>query len=170
METFKEYAQRWREVVTQVEPPIAWQRDGSHVHRTLHSPFYVQMVGSVSLNFSDIVIIGERIEFGFKSGKIAQGQLVAVNTKKPGFIPGRRKEGEVQATSIASHWESHATPHFRLSYQHLAMHFSFVANTTLIYHPRARLQGFPMPQASYQVSPVPNNAYHHGMVSHSNQG
>jgi len=68
---------------------------------TLQLPFYEHMVGSVSLNFADMVIIGERIEFGFKSGKIAQGPLTAANTKKPGFVPGRQKEGEVQETSTA---------------------------------------------------------------------
>ena len=66
----------------------------------LQSPFYEHMVGNVSLNFADMVIIGERNEFGFNSGKIAQGPLAATNTKKPGFVPGRRKEGEVQAASM----------------------------------------------------------------------
>jgi len=51
------------------------------------------------------------------------------------------------------------------------MHSPFIANTTPIYHhPRARLQGFPRPRAPYQAPPMPNNAYHHGVVSHSNQG
>jgi len=95
VETFKEYAQRWREVAAQVEPPLHDKEMVAMFIDTLQSPFYEHMVGSVSLNFADMVIIGERIEFGFKSGKIAQGSLAATNTKKPGFVPGRRKEGEV---------------------------------------------------------------------------
>jgi len=134
----------------------------------LQSPFYEHMVGSVSLNFADMVIIGERIEFGFKSEKIAQGLLATANTKKLGFVPGRRKEGEVQAASTAPHWGNTTISHFRPSYQQSAMHF--VANTTPIYHPRARLQGFPRPRALYQVPPMPNNAYHHNVVPQPNQG
>jgi len=111
---------------------------------TLQSPFYDHMVGSVSLNFADMVIIRERIEFGFKSGKIVHGLLAAANTKKPGFVPGRQKEGEVQAVSTAPYWGNNTMSHFRPSYQQFAMYF--VANTTPIYHPRARLQGFSRPR------------------------
>jgi len=37
----------------------------------LQSPFYEHMLGSVSSNFSDVVIVGERIELGLKTDKIA---------------------------------------------------------------------------------------------------
>lgn len=36
----------------------------------LKSPFYEKMVGSVPSGFTDLVIIGERIEQELKSGKI----------------------------------------------------------------------------------------------------
>ena len=143
VETFKEYAQRWREVAAQVEPPLHDKEMVAMFIDTLQSPFNEHMVGSVSLNFTDMVIIGERIEFGFKSGKIAQGPLAAANTKKPGFVPRRRKEGEVQPASTAPHWRNNTMSHFRPNYQQSVMYF--VANTTPIYHPRARLQGFPGP-------------------------
>jgi len=38
---------------------------------TLQSPFYKHMMSSVSLNFADLIIMGERIEVGIKNGKIA---------------------------------------------------------------------------------------------------
>ena len=53
------------------------------------------MLGSVSFNFSNIVTIGERIEHGLKSGKIAQGSSAGTSAKKPGFNPSKKKEGEV---------------------------------------------------------------------------
>lgn len=40
---------------------------------TLQSLYYEKMVGSLSSKFVDIVIIGERIESGLKTGKIAGG-------------------------------------------------------------------------------------------------
>jgi len=61
---------------------------------TLQPPFYEHMLGSVSPNFADIVIIGKTKEFVSKSGKIKHGLLVAANAKKSGFN-FERKEGEV---------------------------------------------------------------------------
>jgi len=52
------------------------------------------MLGSVSSTFTDIIVIGDIIEFGLKSGKIACGPLVATNTKKPEFN-SESKEREV---------------------------------------------------------------------------
>ena len=37
---------------------------------TIQAPYYDRMVGSASTNFSDIITIGERIEFGVKNGRI----------------------------------------------------------------------------------------------------
>ncbi|RDX93934.1 hypothetical protein CR513_23744, partial [Mucuna pruriens] len=39
---------------------------------TLPSPFYDKVVGSVTSNFADLVVIGERIEAGIKRGRFAQ--------------------------------------------------------------------------------------------------
>ncbi|RDX77064.1 hypothetical protein CR513_42873, partial [Mucuna pruriens] len=38
---------------------------------TLHSLFYKKMVGNVASNFSDLVLIGERIEARMRTGRIA---------------------------------------------------------------------------------------------------
>jgi len=62
------------------------------------------MLGSVFSNFFDIVIIGERIEFGLKSRKIAHGQSAGTN---PNIENPKRKEGEVQVTFNNSHYDIH---------------------------------------------------------------
>ena len=46
VETFKEYAQRWREVAAQVEPPLHEKEMVAMFIDTLQSPFYEHMVGS----------------------------------------------------------------------------------------------------------------------------
>ncbi|RDX99584.1 hypothetical protein CR513_17351, partial [Mucuna pruriens] len=51
------------------------------------------MIGNVSLNFSDLVIIRERVEIGVRSGKIAQ-VAATTNTNKPPIVTYKRKEGE----------------------------------------------------------------------------
>jgi len=103
-ETFKEYAQRLRELAAQVELPLYEKEIITMFIETLQTPFYEHVLGSVSLNFSDIVTIGERIEHGLKSGKIAQGSSAATDAKKPGFNPDKKKEGEVQVASTAPYW------------------------------------------------------------------
>ncbi|XP_073222384.1 uncharacterized protein [Cicer arietinum] len=81
-ETFKEYAQRWRELASQVEPPLSEKEMVTMFINTLQPPFYDKMIGSVSSNFSDLVIIGERVEMGLKSGKISSGYTGLNSTKK----------------------------------------------------------------------------------------
>ena len=84
-ETFKEYAQRWRELAAQVEPPLHEKEMTTMFIEMLQTPFYEHVLRSVSSNFSDIVTVGERIEHGLKNGKIAQCPSVATNAKKLGF-------------------------------------------------------------------------------------
>lgn len=60
-EYFKEYAQRWRELVSQVEPPLAEKELLNMFLDTTQHDFYDKMVGSVSLSFVDLVTIGGRI-------------------------------------------------------------------------------------------------------------
>jgi len=103
-ETFKEYAQRWRELAAQVEPPLHEKEMTTTFIETLQTSFYEHVVGSISSNFSNIVTIGERIEHGLKSGKIAQGSSAATNAKKSRFNPNKKKEGEVQAASATPYW------------------------------------------------------------------
>ncbi|XP_073222404.1 uncharacterized protein [Cicer arietinum] len=93
-ETFKEYAQRWRELASQVEPPLSEKEMVTMFINTLQPPFYDKMIGSVSSNFSDLVIIGERVEMGLKSGKIASGYTGLNNTKKLPVDANKKKEEE----------------------------------------------------------------------------
>jgi len=83
--TFKEYAQRWRELAAQVEPPLYEKEMITMFIETLQAPFYEHVLGSISSNFSDIVTIGERIEHGLKTGKIAQGLPATTGAKKHGL-------------------------------------------------------------------------------------
>jgi len=105
-ETFKEYAQRWRELVAQVESPLHDREMVTMFMSTLQSPFCEHMLGSVSSNFVDIVIIGERIELGWKTEKIAQGSSTTSTGKKFGFNSSIRKESDGQVASTTVHYPS----------------------------------------------------------------
>jgi len=130
-ETFKEYAQRWRELAAQVEPPLHDKEMVTMFMGTLQSPFYEHMVGSVSSNFADIVIIGERIELGLKTGKIAQG--TTTSGKKTGFNSGKKKEGEGQVASTTAQWGGYPSARYRPERSHT----SYTANAQSMYQQSA---------------------------------
>lgn len=69
-ESFIRYAQRWRELVAHIQPPLV---DKELVHMfmdTLQGLYSKRMVDIASLGFSDHVKVGERIESSLKSKKI----------------------------------------------------------------------------------------------------
>ncbi|XP_061344611.1 uncharacterized protein LOC133290532, partial [Gastrolobium bilobum] len=100
VESFKKHAQRWRELSAQVDPPLSEKEMVATFIDTLQSSFYDRMIGSVSSNFSDIVIIGERVENGIRSGKITPNSMEAVNMKKPSTGIGRKEEGETHVVTF----------------------------------------------------------------------
>src|SRR3954469_15806516 len=81
-ESFKEYAQRWREMASRVQPPLMEKELVDIFMSTLQGSYYDKMVGSISSGFSDLVVIGERIEDGIKNGKIQGAPSGSYHTKK----------------------------------------------------------------------------------------
>ncbi|KAA3467790.1 hypothetical protein EPI10_002773 [Gossypium australe] len=84
---------RWREVATQVQPPLLEKETTVLFINTLKAPFITHMLGSTTKSFSDIVMIGEMIENAIKCGKIEVGE----SNKR---MATRKKENEVNNTSI----------------------------------------------------------------------
>jgi len=157
-ETFKEYAQRWRELAAQVEPLLYEKEMTTIFIETLQAPFYEHVLGSVSSNFSDIVTIGERIEHGLKSGKIVQGSSAAIGAKKLGFNPGKKKEGEVQAASTAPYWGGYQ-PQYLPNYRPSS---AYVASVMPGYS-----QNPPRPPTAYRPLFTANNAFQPNVGSQS---
>ncbi|XP_017406816.1 uncharacterized protein LOC108319988 [Vigna angularis] len=122
-ESFKEYVQRWRELAAQVEPPLYDKEMVAMFVSTLQPPFYEHMIGNMTSNFADIIIIGERIEIGLKNGKITSQ---ATTPKKSIFNPEKEKEGGVHATSTIPIWEGHVPTHI---YQPSLSYPPYVNNT-----------------------------------------
>ncbi|TYK28914.1 Gag-pro-like protein [Cucumis melo var. makuwa] len=61
---------------------------------TLQAPHYDRMVGSASTNFSDVITIGERIEFGVKNGRITDSSSETRRMMTP-----KKKEEEIHELS-----------------------------------------------------------------------
>ncbi|XP_050877338.1 uncharacterized protein LOC127081095 [Lathyrus oleraceus] len=99
-ESFKKYAQRWRELAARVQPPLLERELVDMFMGNLQGPYLDRMVWSTSSGFSDLVLAGERIENMIKMGKIQNSSSASSASKKP-FVPyGKKREGETNAASI----------------------------------------------------------------------
>jgi len=67
-ESFKEYAQHWRDLAAQVSPPMVEREMVTMMVDTLPVFYYKKLVGYMPSSFVDLVFIGERIEVGLKRG------------------------------------------------------------------------------------------------------
>ncbi|KAA3484368.1 hypothetical protein EPI10_006454 [Gossypium australe] len=91
-ESFRQYAQRWREITMQVQPPLMEKETTMLFINTLKAPFITHMIGSTTKSFADIVMAGEMIENAIRGGKIEAGET----TKRSA---PRKKDNEVNNTS-----------------------------------------------------------------------
>lgn len=88
-ENFKEYAQKWRDLAGRVQPPLTDRELVDMFMSTLNSPFYSHLIGSSSSGFTELIMTGERVESGIRSGKIQVGASSSSTAKKP---PSGKKE------------------------------------------------------------------------------
>src|SRR3954462_14662163 len=69
-ESFKEYAQKWRDLAGRVKPSLTNRELVDAFMNTLTGPFYSHLLGSSSSGFTELILTGERVESGIRSGKI----------------------------------------------------------------------------------------------------
>ena len=100
-ESFKEYAQRWRDLEAQVVPPITERETITMIVGMLPVFYYEKMIGYTPSSFADLVFTGERIEVGLKRGKFDHPTLT---NKKPRANGENEKEGGTHAMTIVPTW------------------------------------------------------------------
>jgi hypothetical protein len=108
-ESFRGYAQRWKELAARVEPPLLDKEVMELFRDTLQSPYFERMISSAASDFAHLVSIGERIENGLKSGKIqCASNSQSIESES---IISSQKEEEAEINAV---WEapqaSHQTP------------------------------------------------------------
>ena len=91
IETFREYAHKWRDLVAQVQPLMTDKELNKMFLNTLKAPYYDRMIGNSNTNFSDVVSAGEMIKSGMKLGKIK-----GMEAKK---LAPKKREGETHTVS-----------------------------------------------------------------------
>src|ERR1044072_9159234 len=71
-DTFKEYAQRWRKIAAQVNPPLE-EKEMIKVFLNTLGPFYYQrMITSALGDFTEMVSMGMRLEEGVRTGRLTK--------------------------------------------------------------------------------------------------
>jgi len=93
-ESFKEYAQRWRDLAAQVVPPMVEREMITMIVYTLSVFYYEKLVGYMPSSFTDLVFAGERIEVGLKRGKFNYVSLVGTNNRRFWESGAKKKEGD----------------------------------------------------------------------------
>ena len=81
-EGFKDYAQKWRDLAGRVHPPLSDRELVDMFLGTRYGPFFNHLIGSSSVGFTELILTGERVEAGIKSGKI-QRDAYSSTVKKP---------------------------------------------------------------------------------------
>ncbi|KAK2352120.1 hypothetical protein QL285_096825 [Trifolium repens] len=94
-ESFKEYAQRWRELAAQIRPPLE-EKELTKLFLNTLSPFYYEkMVASAPNNFTEMVGMGMRLEEGVREGRLVNENAPTNSAKKFGNNFLKKKEPEV---------------------------------------------------------------------------
>jgi hypothetical protein len=113
-ETFKEYAQRWREVAAQIIPPLEEKEMTKIFLNTLGPFYYERMIASAPSDFTEMVNMGMRLEEGVRQGRLVRESIPTNSVKKFGDNFQRMKEQEV---SMVAH--GRPQQHYP-GYQHVA--------------------------------------------------
>uniref|UniRef100_A0A2N9F1L3 Uncharacterized protein n=1 Tax=Fagus sylvatica TaxID=28930 RepID=A0A2N9F1L3_FAGSY len=99
-ETFREYAQRWREKAARARPPLDEREMIKIFVDTLKNPYFDRMIGLQMQFFVDLIPVGERIEDALKTKKIVDMtalMALAEQGRQESSDKGRRKEMPIQA-------------------------------------------------------------------------
>jgi len=141
-ETFKEYAQRWRDVAAQVSPRIEEKEMTKLFLKTLNQFYYERMVGSAPKNFAEMVGMGVQLEEGVREGRLVKDETSLSGTKGFGNNFPRKKEQEVGTVA-------HGRPQPQYPPQHPQQHYPQQCPQQQPYQ-----QQQPRPQ-SQQIAPIP---------------
>jgi hypothetical protein len=96
-ETFREYAQRWREKAARARPPLDEREMIKIFVDTLKNPYFDRMMGLQMQFFVDLIPVGDRIEDALKTKKIVDmTALMALAEQAAKKAPTKRKEEDVQ--------------------------------------------------------------------------
>ena len=98
-ESFKEYAQRWRDLAAKVAPPMMEREMITMIVDTLPVLYYEKMVGYMPSSFMDLVFAGERIKVGLRRGKFDYIASTSAGNRMTGTGGAKKKEGDAHVVT-----------------------------------------------------------------------
>ena len=90
-ETFKEYAQRWREIAAQISPSLEEKELTKIFLKTLSSFYYERMVASAPSDFTEMVNMGVRLEEAVREIRLVKN-TESSSSKRYGGALQKKKE------------------------------------------------------------------------------
>ena len=69
-ESFRDYAQRWRTMATQVQPPLVETEITMLFLNTLQEPYYDRLMATTTGSFANVVKACNLIDHAIKNGRI----------------------------------------------------------------------------------------------------
>jgi len=103
-ESFKEYAQRWRDLAAQVVPPMVEREMITMIVDMLPVFYYEKLVGYMPFSFTDLVFTGERIEVSLKRGKFDYVAPTGTSNRRFGESGAKKNEGDAYTVTLAPTW------------------------------------------------------------------
>lgn len=97
-ETFKEYTQRWREIVAQVSHSLEEKEMINLFLNTLSAFYYDRMVASAPSDFTEMVNMGLILEEGVREGRLKEGSSSDGSRKNGNDLP-KKKEHDANVIS-----------------------------------------------------------------------
>jgi len=106
-ESFKAYAQRWRDFAAQIQPPLEEKELTKIFLKTLDQFYYDNMVARAPNNFAEMMTMGMCLEEGVREGRLIKGSVLAGNSKKKdhevSMVKGQPRQQAPQQFSPQKH-------------------------------------------------------------------
>ena len=105
-EGFKDYAKKWRDLAGRVQPPLSDRELVDMFLGMLSGPFFNHLIDNSSSGFTELILTGERVEAGIRSGKI-QKDASSILIEKP--FTGKKEASAIYSPRGQSRVEHHQT-------------------------------------------------------------
>uniref|UniRef100_A0A2N9ETJ5 Uncharacterized protein n=1 Tax=Fagus sylvatica TaxID=28930 RepID=A0A2N9ETJ5_FAGSY len=109
-ETFREYAQRWREKAARARPPLDEREMIKIFVDTLKNPYFDRMIGLQMQFFVDLIPVGERIEDALKTKKIVDMTALMALSRTSRQEDSDEEKGRGCANDREKQWKTEASP------------------------------------------------------------
>ena len=96
-ETFREYAIRWRDLASQVHPPLTSTEHSRLFIGTLKGVLFSQLCASIGQNFPHLIVQGEAVENALRHGKLESVSAPGESSRKPLGRKVEKREPQVAA-------------------------------------------------------------------------